>query len=105
MKYGADVEVIRFFVFYLRSITFRVKYGSNCSGKFHSNLGIPQGSNLGSLLFLIFMNDLSQCLRYHKIENVLKYTKIQDDINAIQQWRIENDLPNSNIGTVWMVLS
>ncbi len=43
---------------FLKKITFRVKLGGHLSNKGIVKSGISKGSVLGTLLFLIFINDL-----------------------------------------------
>lgn len=96
---------LKFFASYLKSRKFRVRFGGNTSGKFAANSGIPQGSNLGPLLFIIFINDLPKvlssvnCLLYaddlklfYKIETLNDSVILQNDINNIYNWSLQNKL-------------
>ena len=52
-----------------------IKYKSEKSESLTIKCGVPQGSVLGSLLFLIYMNDISRC------SEILSIILFADDIN------------------------
>jgi hypothetical protein len=99
--YGIVDEVLKWIDSFLTGRTFRVKVGSTLSQSSPVLTGVPQGSVLGPLLFLVYINDLpdvitSECLLYAddlKIWNASDPSSLQIDIDAIKQWSADWRLP------------
>ena len=60
--YGIKGNSLRWFISYLSDRTQVCKVGTTTSSKKYIKTGVPQGSNLGPLLFILYVNDLPNCL-------------------------------------------
>ena len=59
---GFDISTILWFKSYLNNITFCVNIGNEYSYPGELKCGVPQGSILGPLIFLIYVNDMPQSI-------------------------------------------
>ena len=110
--YGIRGSALSWFESYLTNRTLRVKCRtiSNCSESVSKEqlveYGTPQGSCLGPLIFLIFVNDLhlhlkdSECIQFaddttlvftHKSLNYLRFS-IENELSIVQDWFNANKL-------------
>ena len=90
---------------YLSDRYFCVRVGSSVSAPQSSLSGVPQGSILGPLLFLLFVNDLptvvsSPCLMYAAdiklwctVDTIANYTTLQQDLSNMTEWLDKHMLP------------
>ena len=75
--YGFCGIVNQWFSSYLSNRTQTTEIGSHISSKLNINCGVPQGSVLGPLLFLLYINDIQYC------SSKLQFFLFADDTNAL----------------------
>ena len=116
---GFSAPVINWFTSYLSSRTVVTSINNITSTPKPVTVGVPQGSILGPLLFLIFINDLPQCLKHCKsilyADDTLLYyagrtendlqVKINEDLNSLSQWLNNNLLTLNYEKTKFMIFA
>ena len=122
-KYGIRGVCLKWFESYLSGRSLNVKCVPSSTGKiersetFQINVGTPQGSCLGPLLFLIFCNDLhihlelcssilfaddTTIYKSHSNLNFLKWS-IEEDLKIVSDWLRANKLTLNLSKTVFML--
>lgn len=110
-KFGISNSLLEFFRSYLIDRKLYVKIGSIYSETVvTASSGIPQGTHCGPLLFLIFINDLPQNIKFAKclmfaddvklflkVSNLSDCFNLQQDLKNFQTWCDSNNL-HLNIG-------
>ena len=105
-QYGITGKELNWFEDYLFNRKASVVYDNTLSEAFTINSGVPQGSILGPLLFVLFFNDITDVV---KNSEIIKYAddtviyvadkdiesinrKLTEDMNCMGDWLDENDL-------------
>lgn len=106
---GMDRNLICWIKSYLCKRFQYVKLMGHNSKKFEVKSGVPQGSHLGPLLFILFMDDVTRIFKTmkilyaddlklcSKIKSVSDAIQLQLDINALSDWCKRNHL-DLNVG-------
>lgn len=108
--FGVDGPMLKWFETYLRDRTCFVVVNGYKSSNFKQFSGVPQGSHLGPLLFVIFINDIQNCFKHtdaylfaddlktiRPIKSIHDSKLIQEDLVRLQDWcRLNKMLLNSS---------
>lgn len=102
---GMHSSMLHWIRSYLQGRSQYVKLTGWKSESFAVTSGIPQGSHLGPLLFLIFFNDVTRVIKtskcslyaddlkvYHRIKSVGDCLAMQRDLDALHLWSLNNSL-------------
>ena len=98
--YGISPQAHNWVQSFLTNRTQQVLLEGNMSSPINVTSGVPQGSVLGPLLFLIYINDLPDYIQnnstvkmfaddtimYHSITNQQDTNALQEDLDALQRW-------------------
>jgi hypothetical protein len=101
---GVDSKVVVWIREFLLDRTQRVRVGGQLSEEVRVTSGVPQGSVLGPLLFLAYVNDIwrnmestvrlfaDDCVIDRKIINNEDMEKLQKDLDRLGEWAAENGM-------------
>ena len=111
-SFGFSSELIMWVKSYLHQRTFKVRFGGEVSECFTAKSGVPQGSNLGPLFFLLFINDITSVLSCsiqlfaddikisHAIYGIDDHLHLQKCIDDVGKWAKDNMMPLNHSKTV-----
>ena len=96
--YGIQGTLLNWLMYFLTGRSQKVVLNNTCSESTSVLSGVPQGSVLGPLLFLLFINDLpdvvssqlklyaDDALLYRTISSEDDVQALQQDLNSLSEW-------------------
>ena len=117
-KYNLNSFFLKLLGSYFKIRTFQFSLGSYISTEYFFNSACPQGSTLASLLFMLFFDQVNECISLDYISFadylvILKHDKSVDEIIAslqkalisLKTWCFTNKLSINFSKTKWMLFS
>lgn len=102
---GFPTILLSWILTYLQKRTQKVSFKDILSNNINVNSGVPQGSHLGPLLFVLYLNDLPSVIRrskilmfaddvklYSNLESYNQLNNLQCDLNCLVNWCSENGM-------------
>lgn len=100
---------------YLTNRTHQVNVGDKMSSAININIGVPQGSRLGPILWIIYINDLAppcqmtkyadDCTMHHPMSSMQDERTLQPSIDYLAEWCNENNMLLNTTKSVIMNIS
>ena len=103
--YGIQGQLLNWIESFLKDRSQCVSVNGTHSYSSKVQSGVPQGTVLGPLLFLIFVNDMNTCIKHSFISSFADDTRIkkaiascgdvlelQEDLNSVVKWTAENNM-------------
>jgi hypothetical protein len=97
-NYGVKRKSLTWFKSYLTDKTQKCLVNGQLSNAVPMTYGVPQGSNLEPLLFLVYINDLPNCLNHTTPRMFADDTSVSYASNSVEELKniMNSDLKNLN---------
>ena len=116
--YGTTTRTLEWFRSYFSNRIQICEIGQSLSGRRTIRCGAPQGSNLGPLLFLVYINDLPRCLSHSFTSTFADDTnltinrssvdevknKLNIELEKVHQWLLGNKSTLNKEKTEYMII-
>ena len=115
-QYGIEGELLQLITNYLSNRHQIVKFNNTLSEKIEATSGVPQGSNLVSLFYIIYVNDIANIIKnssfllyiddlkiYKELKTQNCSKDMQYDIDNLYEWALMNNLKFNHQKTFTML--